>query len=69
MRGSLIKTVLSMGAFVAIGCLWAMYFVRHDPSAFVISVVGLVLGIGVMAAAVLLARRDLRRAAIKEETK
>lgn len=66
MRSSLLKVALTMGAFVAIGCGWSLFFAPRHSGAFVIGVVGVALGVIVMIVVIPFARRELRRDQHKE---
>ncbi|MGI8458505.1 MAG: hypothetical protein ACR2LI_10380 [Propionibacteriaceae bacterium] len=61
------RAVMSMGAFVAIGALWSLAYVAPGSAEFVVAVTSVVIGAGLVAMAVILARRDLRRVFHKED--
>lgn len=63
-----VRAGLSFGAFLTAASLLLLFLVRPGSTQFVLTVASLVLGLILIAIAVPLARRSLRRAPIKEDS-
>jgi hypothetical protein len=64
---ALIRPIMTIGAFIAIGSLWALLYVQPGTGEFVIAVMSVLLGAVMVALAIVLARGDLRRVVDKED--
>ncbi len=59
--------VMGLGLFVAVGCGFTLLFVRPGTGEYVIAVFGVAIGALIVAACVVVIRRDIRRTSFKEE--
>lgn len=63
----LIRPIMVIGAFIAIGSLWSLLFIQPGTGEFVIAVTSVGFGVVIVAIAIVLARGDLRRVVDKED--
>ncbi len=63
-----VRAGLSSGAFLVIGSLLLLFLVRPGSAQFVLTIASLVLGLIMIAIAIPLARRSLRRVLTKEDS-
>lgn len=61
------RSLMSLGAFIAIGSLWSLLYVKPGTGEFVIAVTTVAMGVAMVLVATVLARGNLRRVVNKED--